>query len=680
MPHDLIRVEYARTGASSNTNDMGMREMQARAFESRNSQYLLLKAPPASGKSRALMFLALDKLINQGIRKAIVAVPETSIGGSFKNEPLTQHGFFADWNVLPEHNLCLTGTGTDKGKVSAFKAFMERQDDDLKARTLVCTHATLRFAFDQLGPEPFSGTVLAIDEFHHVSADGDNKLGNLIDSLMRNSTAHIVAMTGSYFRGDTIPILLPEDEAMFDKVTYTYYEQLNGYKHLKSLGIGYHFYQGRYIDALTEVLDIDQKTIIHIPNVNSGESTKDKYTEVDHIIDAIGGDGLQTVEDPATSVIEVRRADGRTIKVANLVNEDPKRRPLLMAYLRDIEKPEDMDIIIALGMAKEGFDWPFCSKVLTIGYRQSMTEVIQIIGRATRDAPGKQHAQFTNLIAQPTADDDDVKQAVNNMLKAITVSLLMEQVLAPTFQFKPRQPGGGLLEPGTIKVGDGTTPPSKKVTDILNGSAGDITAALLQQPGVAASLLGGGIDPEVITQSELPKLIQTKFPDLDEDEVEHVRQGIATQWAVTASGGLVDQKDLPPDAEFIGDPPDDEDTESPTEFGSKQFIKLSDKFINIENLNVDLIDQVNPFRGAFEVLSKSVTAPVLKTIQDEVVGTRIRMTDEEVVILWPKIEAFVREKGRQPSLQSSDPVESRYAEAIVYAKRRKREKAQSANS
>ena len=89
-------------------------------------------------------------------------------------------------------------------------------------------------------------------------------------------------------------------------------------------------------------------------------------------------------------------------------------------------------------MAKEGFDWPYCEHVLTIGYRSSLTEVVQIIGRATRDCPGKTHAQFTNLIAQPDAQDDDVKVSVNNMLKAITTSLLMEQILAPNIQFKPR--------------------------------------------------------------------------------------------------------------------------------------------------------------------------------------------------------------------------------------------------
>ena len=214
---------------------MGMREMQAKAFAKRDAQYLLLKAPPASGKSRALMFLALDKLAHQGIKKAIIAVPEMSIGGSFADTELAKHGFFADWRVKPENNLC-TGSGDDKdqGKVDAFIRFMRGND-----QVLVCTHATFRFAFDKLADVgAFNDTLVAIDEFHHVSAEENNRLGAVLDEIMSNSSAHIIAMTGSYFRGDAVPILSEEDETKFEKVTYTYYEQLNGYRYLKSLGLG----------------------------------------------------------------------------------------------------------------------------------------------------------------------------------------------------------------------------------------------------------------------------------------------------------------------------------------------------------------------------------------------------------------------------------------------------------
>jgi len=135
--------------------------------------------------------------------------------------------------------------------------FLNRQEDEI----LVCTHATLRFAYEKLKPSDFNNTLVAIDEFHHVSAGEDSKLGQLIDGLIKGSNAHIIAMTGSYFRGDAVPILLPEDEALFKQVTYSYYEQLNGYQYLKSLGIGYHFYKGRYLDALHEVLDPNKKLL-----------------------------------------------------------------------------------------------------------------------------------------------------------------------------------------------------------------------------------------------------------------------------------------------------------------------------------------------------------------------------------------------------------------------------------
>uniref|UniRef100_UPI0035AE1741 DEAD/DEAH box helicase n=1 Tax=Flavobacterium sp. TaxID=239 RepID=UPI0035AE1741 len=398
-PINLVNVEYAQTGQSKKTNEMGMREMQAKAYEARTAKYLLLKAPPASGKSRALMFIALDKLINQGIKKVIVAVPERSIGNSFSPTELKKYGFYANWEPNQKYNLCTPGS--DAGKVKAFHQFLQSDE-----KVLICTHATLRFAFEGLDEKQLNDCLITIDEFHHVSADGDNKLGNVMRNIMANSTAHIVAMTGSYFRGDSVPVLLPEDEEKFVKVTYNYYDQLNGYEYLKSLGIGYHFYQGRYykvqpernMSALEEILDEDLKTIIHIPSVNSAESSKEKYEEVNHVIDCIGDLEYQ---DSETGVLFVKsKRSGRILKIADLVNDNQKERDKIVAYLRGVSSPDDIDMIIALGMAKEGFDWPFCQHALTIGYRGSLTEIIQIIGRATRDSNNKKHAQFTNLIAQ----------------------------------------------------------------------------------------------------------------------------------------------------------------------------------------------------------------------------------------------------------------------------------------
>src|SRR6202789_1296377 len=89
-----ISVKYAHDGSSTKSNALGMRPMQERVWQKRGEQYLLIKSPPASGKSRALMFVALDKLANQKMKQAIIVVPEKSIGGSFADEKLTEGGFW----------------------------------------------------------------------------------------------------------------------------------------------------------------------------------------------------------------------------------------------------------------------------------------------------------------------------------------------------------------------------------------------------------------------------------------------------------------------------------------------------------------------------------------------------------------------------------------------------------
>ena len=368
--------------------------MQERAYEKRGEQYLLIKSPPASGKSRALMFVALDKLANQGIKQAIIVVPEKSIGASFNDEPLSQFGFWADWHVEPKWNLCNAPGNDNGGKVKSFGSFLESSD-----KVLVCTHATFRFAVDAYGVEAFDDRLIAVDEFHHVSANPDNKLGQHLGQFIERDKTHIVAMTGSYFRGDAEAVLAPQDESRFDTVTYTYYEQLNGYEYLKQLDIGYFFYSGSYIDDILNVLDPDKKTIIHIPNVNSRESTKDKIKEVEHILSELGD---WQGADPTTGFQLVKRPDGHVLRIADLV--DPASQGKIQESLRAPEMKTDrdyVDIIIALGMAKEGFDWIWCEHALTVGYRASLTEIVQIIGRATRDAPGKTRARFTNLIAEP---------------------------------------------------------------------------------------------------------------------------------------------------------------------------------------------------------------------------------------------------------------------------------------
>ncbi len=671
-----VSVTYAGDGTSTRQNEFGMRPMQERAFQKRGEQYLLIKSPPASGKSRALMFIALDKLENQGVKQVIIVVPEKTIGASFHDEPLTQFGFFADWRVEPKWNLCDAPGGDNGGKVNAVKAFLESDD-----RVLVCTHATFRFALERFGTEAFDNRLIAVDEFHHVSANPDNKLGDQVRGLMARDKIHIVAMTGSYFRGDTEAVLHPDDESRFETVTYTYYEQLNGYQHLKQLDIGYFFYAGSYTDEILQVLNPHEKTIVHIPNVNSRESTKDKIREVEHIIEELG-DWEGT--DPQTGFQLVRTADGKLLKIADLVDDDPAKRDRVSAALKDPAHKNDrdhVDIIIALGMAKEGFDWIWCEHALTVGYRSSLTEIVQIIGRATRDAPGKSRSRFSNLIAEPDATEGAVTEAINDTLKAIAASLLMEQVLAPRFEFKAKYPntgptpgydyGVGGYQEGHTNVGVGpggaiqleikglVEPKSDEAARICSGDLNELVTAFVQdKTNLEQGMFNEELVPEELTQIRMGRIVKEKFPELDEEDQEAVRQH-----AVAALNVVQQAKKALNEA----------NAESAK---NTSLIDGVRKFaLTVGELDIDLIDRINPFGEAYAILSKAMTEERLKEVAAIIAGKRVNLSLEEARELAKRAKHFKQERGRLPSLTAADPWEKRMAEGVALLQRLVKESA-----
>ena len=699
-----VSVTYAHNGTSTQPNELGMRPMQERAYQKRGEQYLLIKSPPASGKSRALMFIALDKLENQGLKQAIVVVPEKSIGASFHNEILTQYGFWADWQVEPKWNLC-DAAGNDGGKVESVQKFL-----DSEAKILICTHATFRFAVDKFGIEAFDQRLIAIDEFHHVSANPNNKLGEYVGQLMARDKTHIVAMTGSYFRGDAIAVLHPEDEAKFEPVKYTYYEQLNGYQYLKQLDIGYYFYEGKYADAIMQVLNPKEKTILHIPNVNSRESTKDKIREVEHIIEELGE---WQGADPDTGFQLVKTADGTILKIADLVDDDPAKRDKVTSALKDPTQKhnrDQVDIIIALGMAKEGFDWIWCEHALTIGYRSSLTEIIQIIGRATRDAPNKYRARFTNLIAEPDASEEAVTEAVNDTLKAIAASLLMEQVLAPRFEFKPKRPdnqptegfdyGAEGYDPNKCNVGINpetgqiqleikglAEPKSKEAKRICREDLTELVTAFVQdKQAIERGLFDEELVPEELTQVRMGKIVKEKFPILEEQDQEAVRQhAIAAlnviQQAKKSLNELGNGYTLNPNAIAFPestDSPDQSDRQpdrleqepSPNTAlidGVRQFA------FSVTELDIDLIDRINPFGEAYAILAKSMTEERLRQVAEVIAAKRITLSLEEARELAKRALRFKQEKSRLPSLTAIDPWEKRMAEGVAFLQRKVKE-------
>ena len=537
---------------------------------------------------------------------------------------------------------------------------------------------------DKFGIEAFDDRLIAVDEFHHVSANPDNKLGTHLGALVARDKVHLVAMTGSYFRGDAEAVLSPEDEAKFDTFTYTYYQQLNGYKYLKTLDIGYFFYSGSYADDILKVLDPTEKTILHIPNVNSRESTKDKHREVEHIIDALGD---WQGADPITGFQLVKTPDERVLRIADLVDDEPSKRDKVSAALKDSTQKNNrdhVDIIIALGMAKEGFDWIWCEHALTVGYRASLTEIVQIIGRATRDAEGKTRARFTNLIAEPDAAAEAVTEAVNDTLKAIAASLLMEQVLAPRFNFTPKTVKSGPVEgfdygeggydPNKENVGFSEAsgqfqieikglvePKSKEAKRICQEDLNEVITAFVQdKTTIERGLFDEELVPEELTQVRMGKIVGARFPELDAEDQEAVRQHAVAALNLTQKAKEIALSNR-------------DDTETT---GNTALIDGVRKFaMDVRELDIDLIDRINPFGEAYSILAKTMSEESLRQVQAVISAKKVQLSPDEARDLAKRAVKFKQERGRLPSITSPDPWEKKMAEGVAYLARMKQEAA-----
>jgi outer membrane receptor protein involved in Fe transport len=372
----------------------------------------------------------------------------------------------------------------------------------------------------------------------------------------------------------------------------------------------------------------------------------------------------------------VKTPEGRVLRIADLVDDDPSKRDRVSAALKDAAQKNNrdhVDIIIALGMAKEGFDWIWCEHALTVGYRSSLTEIVQIIGRATRDAPGKTRARFTNLIAEPDASEETVTEAVNDTLKAIAASLLMEQVLAPRFEFKPKNPASGPVEgfdygqggydsnkcnvgfnentgQFQIEIKGLAEPKSKEAARICREDLNEVIAAFVQdKTAIERGIFDEELVPEELTQVRMGKIIKDKYPELDVEDQEAVRQH-----AIAALNLTQKAKQLVLEGEGAEGG------------GNTALIDGVRKFaMDVRELDIDLIDRINPFGEAYAILAKTMSEDRLKQVAAAIAAKRTSLTPEEAKELAVRAVKFKKERGRLPSISSPDAWEKRMAEGAA---------------
>ena len=314
--------------------------------------------------------------------------------------------------------------------------------------------------------------------------------------------------------------------------------------------------------------------------------------------------------------------------------------------------------------------------MLTVGYRSSLTEVVQIIGRATRDCEGKPHAQFTNLIAQPDADDKDVQTAVNNLLKAISLSLLMRDVLAPNIRFRPRSDMKEGEEPGpdVIVINDTRRPLSSELKKVLEEQGVDMLTERLVTSAPDNTALKAAIvndDQRELFTMGLGRLIKETFSNLAADDREILRELVITKLGLMAKKPDPTPKPALPPLIEIEDRSGTGDGGEATVRSNNELLKLSGRFLNTDELDIDLIAQINPFHEAYEILSRNLDAPTLRAIQAAVDMSQSSMSEEEALLLWNDVRKFAREVGRAPSPTSTDAYERRLAEALAYVRMRK---------
>lgn len=339
-------------------------------------------------------------------------------------------------------------------------------------------------------------------------------------------------------------------------------------------------------------------------------------------------------------------------------------------------------------MAKEGFDWIWCEHALTIGYRASLTEIVQIIGRATRDAPGKFRTRFSNLIAEPDASDAAVTEAVNDTLKAIAASLLMEQVLTRRFEFRPKNPqneatagydyGVTGYDPNGTNIGFNEDtgriqmeikgliePKSQEAVRICTEDLNEVVASFVQDKrSIERGLFDADLVYEELTQVRLGQIVKEKYPDLDDHDQEAVRQHaiaaiVAVQRAKAATVAGV----------ALVDGPASESLNTAFVDGVRRFA------MDVRDLDIDLIDRINPFGEAYAILAKAMSEESLRQVAAVIGAKRVNLTLEEARDLARRALRFKNERGRLPSMTATDPWEKRMAEGVAFLVKMKAEEA-----
>jgi superfamily II DNA or RNA helicase len=576
------------------------RRWQAECFEiiAPSIPVAIINAPTGSGKSTMLSMLAYQRTVSDKNKKTIIAVPQTVIGKGFNTKVFKlPNQDVIDWSVGID--LCTNAKDTVEQFSSFIKEDIFYSESYPFERILVCTHATLVAAFQSLSQEDkqtyWNNLLICVDETHHLKmheiADevyNMNSLGQVVDYSFRNNN-EIILVSATMFRGDQKGLV--SDELLKDAIKYNlpfdkYMEEM---KYLKSFSYDFIIDTNEYTTDISKCinnlfLDNLKKLFIYIPHPQSYMSSGNKIQEIQDILEQLktnlNGDKISLDEN--TGIYHITNILGLDYKVCDLVDETLSKRSIKFVNNEIINKDRNaLDCVIALNRAKEGFDWEHANGMIVVGQRSSLTDVIQMVGRLLRDKQGKEKVKALHMLPfspnQPTAPNLD--NSLNDFFKAIAISLLMEDVFAPT----------------SLQTNDDSAP-----TGQLSGAT----------PSVSSNI----------------------FDDLELDENQRLDLFDKAQKAlVNVAGGLVESQGTYSPEELKEQMPfimkkwveenkieaDEQQIEELAKKIYNQFAKRSLQMqgINVSNINWQMIESADPIEFTLRYVGKDTTLESLKELR-----------------------------------------------------------------
>jgi len=172
------------------------------------------------------------------------------------------------------------------------------------------------------------------------------------------------------------------------------------------------------------------------------------------------------------------------------------------------------------------------------------------------------------------------------------------------------------------------------------------------KPSIERGLFDEELVPEELTQVRMGKIIKDKYPELDAEDQEAVRQH-----AIAALNLTQQAKRLVTEGEGAGD--DEASPNTALIDGVRRFA------MDVRELDIDLIDRINPFGEAYAILAKTMSEDSLKQVAAAISAKRTSLTPDEAKDLAARAVQFKKERGRVPKLDSQDAWERRMAEGAA---------------